>query len=86
MEEVRALILTPQLNSQVHGFTVCQLNQDDEIVGTVKFGLLLTGRAMECRHVPLAGDKRDEGQAKWGQSGDKRMVKAGFFDFVIVLL
>jgi len=52
----------------------------------VKFGLLLTGRAMECRHMPLAGDKRDEGQAKWGQSGDKRMVKAGFFDFVIVLL
>lgn len=62
------------------------MNQDDEIVGIVKFGLLLNGRAMECRHVPLAGDKRNEGQAKWGPIGDERMVKAGFFDFVIVLL
>lgn len=62
------------------------MNQDDEIVGIVKFRLLLNGKAMECRHVPLAGDKRNEGQAKWGPSGDKRMVKAGFFDFVIVLL
>lgn len=62
------------------------MNQVDEIVGIVKFGLLLNGRAMECRHVPLAGDKRNEGQAKWAPIGDKRMVKAGFFDFVIVLL
>ena len=43
MEEVKALILTTQLNSQVHGFTVCWVNQEDEVVWTVNSGLLLAG-------------------------------------------